>query len=157
MVTCFIGIGSNLGDRQYYIETAISMIRLLTQTRVNQVSKIRETLPEGNLAQGRYLNCVIEIQTTLSPYELLRRLQKIEADLGRVRSIKNEPRNIDLDILLYGNIRIKENSLCIPHPRMLKREFVMQPLGEIAPQVVKKLKSKISLQKQKNLKRKKRR
>jgi 7,8-dihydro-6-hydroxymethylpterin-pyrophosphokinase len=74
-----------------------------------------------------------------------------------VRSVKNEPRNIDLDILLYGNARIKENSLCIPHPRMLKREFVMQPLQEIAPQVVKKLKSKISLQKQKMSKREKRR
>jgi 2-amino-4-hydroxy-6-hydroxymethyldihydropteridine diphosphokinase len=156
MVTCFIGIGSNLGDRQYYIETAISRIRLLMDTRVTKISKIIETLPEGGLPQGRYLNCVIEIQTALSPYELLGRLQKIESDLGRVRTIKNEPRNIDLDILLYGNARIKETSLCIPHPRMLKREFVMQPLREIAPQVVKKLKAKMASGKQGLPKKKKR-
>jgi 2-amino-4-hydroxy-6-hydroxymethyldihydropteridine diphosphokinase len=155
MVICFIGIGSNLGDRQYYIETAINKIRLLTDTRVTKISKIIETLPEGGLQQGRYLNCVIEIQTALSPYELLRRLQKIEADLGRLRSTKNEPRNIDLDILLYGNAQIKEDSLCIPHPRMLKREFVMLPLEEIAPQVAKGIRTKITLRKQRLHKKKK--
>jgi len=155
MVICFIGIGSNLGDRQYYIETAINRIRLLMDTRVTKVSRTIETLPERGLQQGRYLNCVIEIQTTLSPYELLSRLQNIEADLGRVRTTKNESRNIDLDILLYGDAQINEDSLCIPHPRMLKREFVMLPLEEIAPQVAKRLRTKINLRKQRLPKKKK--
>ena len=149
MVTCYIGLGSNLGDRQYYINTALKKIRLLTDTRVTKISNIIETLPEGGSSQSRYLNCVVEIQTALSPYELLRRLQNIETDLGRVRTIKDGPRNIDLDILLYNNVQIKEDSLCIPHPRMLKREFVMGPLEEIAPEVVKKLKGRRIIKKQK--------
>jgi 2-amino-4-hydroxy-6-hydroxymethyldihydropteridine diphosphokinase len=144
MVVCYIGLGSNLGDRQYYINTAIRRIRLLMNTRVTKISGIIETEPEEGPPQGEYLNCVIEIQTSLSPYELLKRLQKIEVDLGRVRTIKNGPRNIDLDIILYGNARINENSLCIPHPRMLKREFVMKPLKEIAPDVIKRLKTKVT-------------
>lgn len=145
MVTCYIGFGSNLGDRQYYIKTAIRRTRLLMDTRVIKISKIIEALPEGGPLQRPYLNCVIEIQTALSPYELLRRLRKIEADLGRVRTIKNGPRNIDLDILLYGDVQIKEDSLCIPHPRMFQREFVIKPLKEIAPELVKKLKIKRTL------------
>ena len=152
MVNCFIGLGSNLGDRQYYIKTAIRRIRLLMATRVTKISKTIETQPEGGLPQDRYLNCIIEIKTGLSPYELLKRLQRIEADLGRVRTIKNGPRTIDLDILLYGDIRINENSLCIPHPRMLQREFVMRPLRDIAPGVVKRLKGKRAVRKTKRKK-----
>ena len=152
MVTCYIALGSNSGDRQYYIETAISGIRLLMDTRVNKISKIIETLPEGGLPQRPYLNCVIEIQTVLSPYQLLRNLQKVEADLGRVRTIENAPRNIDLDILVYGHAQIKEDSLCIPHPRMFQREFVMKPLKEIAPQLIKRLKAKKSAPKQRRRK-----
>ncbi len=144
MVISYIGLGSNLGDRQYYINTAIKRIRLLTGTRVTKISTVIETAPEPKdiPPQGPYLNCVVEIRTNLSPHELLKRLQKIEYDLGRIRTVKNEPRNIDLDILLYGNITINEDSLCIPHPRMFEREFVMKPLMEIAPQIVKKLKRK---------------
>jgi len=152
MVTCYIALGSNLGDRQYYIETAIRGIRLLMDTRVNKISRIIETLPEGGLPQRSYLNCVIEIQTALSPYQLLKNLQKIEADLGRVRTIENAPRNIDLDILVYGRAKIKEDSLCIPHPRMFQREFVIKPLKEIAPQLIKQLKAKKSAPKQRRRK-----
>jgi 2-amino-4-hydroxy-6-hydroxymethyldihydropteridine diphosphokinase len=143
MVTSYIGLGSNLGDRQYYIKTAIRRIRLLMDTQVKSMSSIIETKAVGGAAGGRYLNCVIEIQTSISAHRLLKRLQKIEADLGRLRTIKNGPRTIDLDILLYGDVRIKEASLCIPHPRMLERGFVMKPLEEIAPEVVKRLKEKI--------------
>jgi len=155
MVTCYIGIGSNLGDREYYIKTAIKKIRLLMNTHVTKISRIIETQAMEGPPQGPYLNCVIEIRTLLSPYELLKSLQKVEAELGRVRIIKNGPRIIDLDILLYGDFQIKEESLCIPHPRMLKREFVMRPLEEIAPEVVKKLSkksSKIQKSKSKNQK-----
>lgn len=111
-------------------------------TRVIKMSSIIETQAAGGPPQGRYLNCVIETQTNLSPHRLLKRLQKIEADLGRLRTIKNGARTIDLDILLYGDVRINEDSLCIPHPRMLERGFVMKPLKEIAPEVVKRIKVK---------------
>ena len=154
MVTCYIGLGSNLGDRQYYINTAIRRIRSLMETRVTKISKIIEALPVGGPEQGQYLNCVIEIQTNLSPYELLSRLQKIEADLGRVRIIKNGPRNIDLDILLFGDIKINEDSLCIPHPRMFNRDFVIKPLEEIAPTVVKSLRKVKRLVNKRNKKKK---
>lgn len=142
MVTCYIGIGSNLGNREYNIKEAIRRIKLLMNTRVAKVSKIVETSPEGGPPQGPYLNCVIEIQTTLAPYELLKRLQKIEDDLGRVRTVKDGPRCIDLDILLYGDARIEEEALCVPHPRMLERKFVMEALKEIAPEVARILAGK---------------
>jgi 2-amino-4-hydroxy-6-hydroxymethyldihydropteridine diphosphokinase len=144
MVVCYIGLGSNLGDREYYINTAISKLRSLLNTRVTKISKIIQTEPVGGSLQGPYLNCVIEMQTDLSPFELLEKLQKIETDLGRVRTtVRNAARNIDLDILLFGEAKIKENSLCIPHPRMFERKFVMNSLKEVAPQVLKRLRTKV--------------
>ena len=155
MVVCYIALGSNLGDRQYNIESAIGSIRSLINTRVTKVSKIIQTPAQGGPQQGPYLNCVIEIQTTLSPYELLRRLQKVEVDLGRIRTIRNAPRTIDLDILLYGDAKIQEDSLCIPHPRMLERKFVVEPLREIAPDIVEGLRGgKKVVRKQKRTKNK---
>ena len=142
MITCYIGLGSNLGNRQYNIEAAIRKIRGLINTRLGKVSTIIESSPQGGQAQGNFLNCVVEVQTTLSPYELLSCLQEIEQDLGRIRKVKNEPRLIDLDILLYGSHRINEESLCIPHPRMLEREFVIHPLEEIAPEILNKFKKR---------------
>ncbi|MCX5708080.1 MAG: 2-amino-4-hydroxy-6-hydroxymethyldihydropteridine diphosphokinase [Candidatus Omnitrophica bacterium] len=142
MVNCFIALGSNLGDRKYYIDTAIRKIRTLANTRVIKVSRLIETLPQGGPAQGPYLNAVLEAATELSPYQLLFELQRIEAALGRVRVVLNGPRTIDLDILTYGDCRINEQALCIPHPRMLERDFVLIPLKEIAGGVVKKLFSK---------------
>lgn len=140
MVTCFIGIGSNLGDRDYYIKTAIKKIRVISNTRIKKISTIIETFPEGegSSSQNPYLNAVAEIETELSPYQFFKELQNIESALGRVRTVKNAPRTIDLDILTYGDIRINEDALTIPHPRMLLRDFVLKPLKEIAPQVVKK-------------------
>ncbi len=139
MVTCLIGIGSNLGDRQYYINTAIKKIKLLLDTRINKISRTIESLPQGGPPQSQYLNAVIQIETDFSPYQLLKELQNIEYSLGRVRTMKNAPRTIDLDILTYGDISINEDALCLPHPRILERDFVVQPLREIAPEVAKKL------------------
>jgi 2-amino-4-hydroxy-6-hydroxymethyldihydropteridine diphosphokinase len=139
MVTCYIAIGSNLGDRKYYIESAVKKVRTLANTKVNKVSSVIETAPEGGPPQGPYLNCVMEINTELTPYQLLQELQRIESLLGRVRTAANAARTLDLDILTYGDICLKEDALCIPHPRMLERDFVMIPLKEIAPEVVKKL------------------
>jgi 2-amino-4-hydroxy-6-hydroxymethyldihydropteridine diphosphokinase len=142
MVTSYIALGSNLGDRRGFIESAIKKMRLLANTKVKEVSSVIETLPQGGPLQGLYLNCVLAIETDLTPYQLLQELQKIESMLGRVRTVLNAPRTIDLDILTYGDICIKEEALCIPHPRMLERDFVLIPLKEIAPELVKKLGSK---------------
>jgi len=142
MVICYIAVGSNLGDRAHYIKTALRKIRQIPQTRLLKVSSLIETLPEGGPAgQGPYLNGVFEIETELFPYHLLGALQKIEHELGRVRTCLNAPRPIDLDILTYGDAVIKEEALCIPHPRMLTRRFVLEPLEEISPGMVKKVRA----------------
>ena len=128
---CYIGIGSNLGDRQKYIESAIQGLKETKGIEVRKVSSIYETDPEGGPVQGKYLNGAIEIETELGPRELLTRLLNIETLLGRKRTVKNGPRTIDLDILLFGDQKIDEPDLKIPHPRMCGREFVMKPLKEI--------------------------
>jgi 2-amino-4-hydroxy-6-hydroxymethyldihydropteridine diphosphokinase len=140
MVFCYIGLGSNLGDREHNIHTAVRKMKSLMHTKVRRISSVIETLPQGGPAQGLYLNAVAEIETGLDPYRLLVELQSIEMVLGRVRTVLNGPRTIDLDILTYGDICIEEEALCIPHPRMLEREFVLIPLQEIAPGVIEKVK-----------------
>jgi len=128
---CYIGIGSNLGDRQKYIESAIQKLKEIKGIAVKKASSLYETAPVGGPKQGKYLNGAIEIATDLGPRELLNVLQSIEKQLGRKRMIKDEPRTIDLDILLYGDENIDEPDLKIPHPRMAEREFVMKPLREL--------------------------
>ncbi len=128
---CYIGIGSNLGDRQKYIDSAILKLKETEGVEVKRVSGIHETEPVGGPKQGKYLNGAIEIETHLEPREIMIKLQKIEKQLGRIRTVKNAPRTIDLDILLYGDKKIDEPDLKIPHPRMHEREFVMRPLGEL--------------------------
>jgi 2-amino-4-hydroxy-6-hydroxymethyldihydropteridine diphosphokinase len=140
MITCYIGIGSNLGERRFNLQLAIKELKKLFTTRVTRVSSLIETAPVGGPpGQGMYLNGVVEIETELPPYQLLKELQRIESFLGRVRTVENAPRPIDLDILLYGDYCINEEALCIPHPRMLERDFVLVPLREIAPQLTEKL------------------
>jgi len=128
---CYIGIGSNLGDRGKYIESAIDKLRAIKGIEVKKVSSIYETDPVGGPGQGKYLNGVLELETELEPRVLLAKLQAIENELGREKTVKNAPRTIDLDILLYGDEKIDEPGLKVPHPRMREREFVMKPLKEI--------------------------
>lgn len=130
-MVCYIGIGSNIGDRQGYIEGALRKLKEADDIKVNKVSSVHETEPVGGPVQGKYLNAAIEIETALEPKELLKKLQVIENELGRKRTVKNGPRTIDLDILLYGDKKINEPDLRIPHPRMHEREFVMKPLNDI--------------------------
>jgi len=130
----FIGLGANLGNRKNNIEQALLEIAALSCTKIIKVSSLIETLPVGGPNdQGKYLNGVAEIETGLKPEELLEALQSIEKKLKRVRELKNGPRTIDLDILLYGKRKIKTEKLQIPHPRMCERDFVMKPLLEIEP------------------------
>lgn len=131
MVTSYIGIGSNLGDRRQNINRAISYLKDSDNIKVTKVSSIYETEPVGGPPQEKFLNGVIEIDTDLPPLDLLDRLEEIETKLGRVRSEKNDPRTIDLDILLYGDIQINNERLTVPHPRMREREFVLRGLREI--------------------------
>lgn len=141
-MTCFIGIGSNVGDRFAYIQAALKKIKMLNLTKVRRCSKIIESKPQGGPPQGFYLNAVAEIETELSPYQLLAGLQAIESGMGRIRTVLNSPRTIDLDILVYGDISLNEAALCIPHPRMMERDFVLVPMRELWPDVIKALSKK---------------
>ncbi|MBN2453458.1 MAG: 2-amino-4-hydroxy-6-hydroxymethyldihydropteridine diphosphokinase [Candidatus Omnitrophica bacterium] len=130
MTRCYIGIGSNMGDRRSFIEKAIeSMGR--AGINVTRVSSIYETDPVSDIPQGKYLNGVAEIETTLKPRDLLDALNEIEESLGRKRLLRNGPRTIDLDILYYGNEVIKEDGLKIPHEKIGEREFVLKGLREL--------------------------
>lgn len=137
----YIGIGSNLGDRLKSIESAITEIKSNPGIAVEKISSIIETAPIGGPRQGKYLNGVVKIKTEIEPRTLLSILQNIENKLGRKRTIRNGPRTIDLDILLYDDKIINEPGLKVPHPRMLEREFVMKPLLEIEPQIIEQIKN----------------
>ena len=129
---CYIGIGSNLGDRQKNIEKAIEQLRHREGIEVIKVSNIYETEPVGGPPeQPKYLNGVLEIETSLEPMALLRVMQDTERELGRKRVLKWGPRVIDLDILTYGDRVIDEPELKIPHPLMGRRDFVQRPLNDI--------------------------
>jgi len=125
-----------LGDRQKNIEQAINELAN-AGVKILKVSSIIETEPVGGPAQGKFLNAALKAQTVLSPQDLLKTIHQIETALGRVRTVKDGPRTIDIDILLYGNLQMDTPELTIPHPRMRERAFVMQPLFEIEPGIEK--------------------
>jgi 2-amino-4-hydroxy-6-hydroxymethyldihydropteridine diphosphokinase len=131
----FVGLGSNLGDREGMLLRAVEAVSELPETEVSRVSMLRDTEPVGIVDQPRFLNGVVEIETELSPRELLEGLLAIERSLGRVRSgvPPGGPRTIDLDLLLYGDVRIAEPGLEVPHPRLHERRFVLEPLAELDP------------------------
>jgi 3-oxoacyl-[acyl-carrier protein] reductase len=139
--TAYLALGSNLGDRQAFLDGAIARLRLQPGIEVERVSGYHETDPIGGPAdQGRYLNAAAQIRTSLEPMKLLRVLLAIETDLGRVRTERFGSRTIDLDLLLYGtqvlNLRDGDVALIVPHPRLHERQFVLAPLVEIAPLAV---------------------
>ncbi len=138
----FLGVGSNLGDREGQIRAAIDFLGEDDLTRVVKVSSLIETEPVGDVEQGDFLNGAIEIATLRSPEELLELTQGIEGKLKRERKIHWGPRTIDLDILLYGREVVQSESLCIPHIEMERRMFVLEPLCEIAPYAVHPLSGK---------------
>ncbi len=131
MATCYIGIGSNLGDRRGYIDKAVAALGSTKGTRVTRSSSIYETEAASDIPQGPYLNGVLEIETELGARALLTELARIEESLGRVRTARNAPRTIDLDILYFGDESIREKDLTIPHPRIAEREFVLKGLREL--------------------------
>jgi len=133
----YIGLGANLGDREANIRAALARLEESHVARVRRVSRLIETSPIGGPpGQPKYLNGAAEIETELVPLELLAALKEIEAAVGRVRRERWAAREVDLDILLYGDEILREAALEIPHPRMWEREFVLRPLAEIAPGAV---------------------
>jgi len=132
--TAYIGVGSNIGDRQANIDAAVRALGGVADIDVVAVSSVQQSRPVGGPAGQRdYLNAVVAILTTLGPRALLNTLRQIEQQLGRRRVERWGPRTIDLDLLLYDQQVIDEEDLVVPHPRMHQRRFVMEPLAEIAP------------------------
>ena len=132
MVICYLGVGSNLGNRRKNIKLAVKLIKALKGTRIIKASKLFESLPCGGPAgQPNYLNAALSISTNFSPLSLLKKLKKIENELGRIPTVRFGPRIMDLDILLYGNRLIRNRALIVPHPRMFNRDFVIKPLIEV--------------------------
>jgi len=130
LVTVYLGLGSNLGNRQDNLKEALGF--LSQRMRVEKASSVYDTEPVGNVDQDRFLNMVCQVYTRLAPKELLILAKGIESKLGRVGKSDN-PRPIDIDILFYGDQIIETPELVIPHPRLAKRAFVLVPLAEIAP------------------------
>ena len=135
LYTAYIGIGSNLGDRKKNCECAIELLQQ-QGVSVRKRSSLRETQPWGNKNQPLFLNMAIEVETDCTPRELLAILKEIETRVGRKKTSPWGPRIVDLDILIYNAMVIKSRELTIPHPFMHERDFVLQPLDEIAPDLV---------------------
>ncbi|HYJ32371.1 MAG TPA: 2-amino-4-hydroxy-6-hydroxymethyldihydropteridine diphosphokinase [Candidatus Binatia bacterium] len=129
----YVGIGSNLGDREFLIRKAVESLRQLPQTNVSGVSSLYDTEPVGETEQPPFLNAVAWIETELSPRELLWQMLLIEKRMGRVRSKRWGPRSIDLDLLFYDDELIEEPDLQVPHPEAHRRAFVLYPLLELDP------------------------
>ncbi len=132
----FIALGSNMGDKENYLKNALNAINNNACCVIKKVSSFIETAPYGDVEQDNFLNGCAEIETLLSPQELLAFLQKTENENERVRTIHWGPRTLDLDILLYDNSIICEDNLIVPHPDMQNRNFVLEPLSEIAPHII---------------------
>lgn len=132
-VRAYVGLGSNLGDRESVIADAVSALGSHPEIEVLRVSTLRETEPWGPIDQPRFLNGAVAVDTTLAPRALLGVLLDVERGLGRVRHERWGPRTIDLDLLLYGDTVVDEPGLTVPHPRLRERAFVLEPLLEIAP------------------------
>ncbi len=127
----YLGLGSNLGDRELNLLAAVERLRLLGD--VVKISRPYETDPVGYTDQPRFLNVAVLLETTLDPVPLLAALKRVEADLGRVETVRYGPRTIDLDILVYDDLILQTPELTIPHPRLTERAFALVPLAEIAP------------------------
>ena len=132
MVQAYLGLGSNIGDRKQQLLKAIDLIGNIKGIKVTKQSSIYETAPIGYTDQPNFLNLCLEIETELSPQQLLKHCLDIEQQLHRVREIRWGPRTLDIDILLYSDDIIETDNLSIPHPRMQERAFVLIPLNDIA-------------------------
>lgn len=129
----FIALGSNLANPALQVRRAFADLSQLPASRLLNCSAIYRSAPVGRLDQPDFINAVAQIETALTPHDLLKALLEIECRRGRVRELLNAPRILDLDLLLYADLQCHEPGLTLPHPRMHQRAFVLQPLMEIAP------------------------
>src|SRR5688572_5767559 len=129
----FVALGSNLGDREANLSRGVRGLRA-RGLRITARSSVYETEPVGGPAQGADVNAVVQAETSLRPEEVLAACLDAERDAGRVRSVANAPRTLDLDLLLYGDAVLRSAGLAVPHPRLHERRFVLVPLAEIAPE-----------------------
>jgi 2-amino-4-hydroxy-6-hydroxymethyldihydropteridine diphosphokinase len=132
-VRAFIGLGSNLGDREANLRQALESLAQAPQTTVVRASSLYDTEPIGVEDQPHFLNAVAQLETQLTPRQLLWNLMLVERRLGRVRTQRWGPRTIDLDLLLYEDVVMEEDDLELPHPELAKRSFVLVPLVELEP------------------------
>jgi len=134
LITAYLSLGSNLGDRYANLHEAVQRIER-GGIHVTRLSSIYETEPQDLPDQPWFLNQIAEVETDLAPAALLTAMQKIEHEMGRERAVPKGPRTIDIDMLLYGEEVIQTPALQIPHPRMTTRRFVLEPLAELAPEL----------------------
>lgn len=136
MKKAYVGLGSNLGEREHLIRTAAERLNLIPGTELVRVSSLYDTKPVGDIEQPDYLNAVALVLTELDPERLLWNLLLIERELGRSRRRRWEPRPIDLDLIFFDNAVVEKPGLTVPHPEAHKRAFVLVPMSELAPNLV---------------------
>lgn len=141
-VELYLSLGSNLGDRLEFLKQGISLISEVSDLKIQNVSSIYETEPVGYLDQAEFLNLAICVLTSIDPHNLLRMLKEIETSVGRVHRERWHEREIDIDIIFYGDWILNSKEIIIPHPRMHLRKFVLEPLNEIAPNFLHPVKQK---------------
>lgn len=135
MVIAYIGLGSNLDDPLARIKSAMELIRQFPGTTLLLSSSCYRSKPVGPQDQPDYINAVVQVDTSLTPLQLLEQMQAVENQQDRVRTQRWGPRTLDLDLLLYDDLELRSNALNLPHPEMHKRGFVLYPLFEIAPEI----------------------
>ena len=136
MTRAYVGLGANIGPREVTLLRAVDLLAAAEEVEVVEVSQLRETEPVGVVEQPRFLNGVVVVETSLSPRELLELLLGVERALGRVRTERWGPRTVDLDLLVFGDEIVDEPGLRVPHPRLGERRFALEPLAELAPDLV---------------------
>lgn len=132
----FVGVGSNLGDASSQVKSAISQIGQIPEVKVLRSASLYGSKPFGPVEQNDFVNTVIEIESSLEPHDLLKRLKQLEQNMGRVHGVRWGPREIDLDILIYGSRKFSSATLQLPHPGITERAFVLIPLAELEPELV---------------------
>ena len=136
-IEAYIALGSNLGDRERNLLQAVVEVGRLPESRITALSPFYETSPVGAVTQDAFYNAVLRISTRLDARSLMTHLLRVEDEtFKRLRTIFQGPRSMDLDLLLYGDLIIAEENLVVPHPRLTERRFVLQPLCDIAPDLV---------------------
>jgi len=142
---CYLGLGSNLGDREANLRAALAALGRLAGVRLLRQTDLRPSAPWGDPDQPEFLNAVAEIETTLGPVHLLHQVKAIERALGRRPSRRWGPREIDIDLLTWDRLRLATPELTLPHPQILTRPFVWEPLAELAPALVQELRADATL------------